>query len=113
MNDYSIKFDKVIGYSINKELTDILLELFEEDIFILNEKTFTQAFIVKYDMKPSFSSCLVVCKCGTFDYEKNNYVISIQNSTISSIYCTITKHYLPLSKYCNDYKKLVFTPLDI
>jgi hypothetical protein len=114
MNKHTIKFDKLIGYQINKELTDILIELFwennndNENIKILNENAFKQEFVSKYSMKPSFSSCLVVCKCGSFDYEQNNYTISIHNSTLSSIYCNTNKKYLPIYQYCNDYKKLVF-----
>jgi hypothetical protein len=116
MNKHTIKFDKLIGYKINKELTDILIKLFDKDnqfdnIKILNEKTFIEEFISKYEMKPSFSSCLIVAKCGSFDYydsDKNNYIISIHNSTLSSIYCNTNKIYLPISQYCNQYKKLVF-----
>lgn len=116
MNKHTIKFDKLIGYKINKELTDILIELFEKDkdnqsntIKILNEKTFIEEFISKYEMKPSFSSCLIVAKCGSFDYyDSDKYIISIHNSTLSSIYCNTNKIYLPISQYCNDYKKLVF-----
>jgi hypothetical protein len=119
MNKHTIKFDKLIGYKINRELTDILIDLFEKDkdeteynnIKILNEKTFEKEFLLKYKMKPSFSSCLIVARCGSFDYydnDKNNYIISIHNSTLSSIYCNINKIYLPIYQYCNEYKKLVF-----
>jgi len=117
MNKHTIKFDKIIGYKINKELTDILIKLFDNDndndtdndnIKILNDKTFDKEFILKYKMKPSFSSCLIVARCGSFDYEINNYMISIHNSTLSSIFCNNTKNYLPIYQYCNEYKKLVF-----
>ena len=125
MNKHTIKFDKLIGYKINRELTDILIELFEKDkdkneteseteynnIKILNEKTFEKEFILQYKMKPSFSSCLIVARCGSFDYydnDKNNYIISIHNSTLCSIYCNTKKIYLPIYQYCNEYKKLVF-----
>ena len=114
MNEYSIKFDKLIGYEINKELTNILLELIEKDnnnnenIKILNEKKFTKEFILKYKMKPNFSSCLIVCRCGSFDYEQDNYIIYINNSTLSNIYCKTNKIYLPIYQYCNEYKKRIF-----
>ena len=113
MNEHSIKFDKLIGYQINKELTNILIELFEKDndneyIKILNEKNFIQDFISKYEMKPIVSSCLIVCRCGSFEYEQNNYIIYINNSTLSNIYCKTNKIYLPIYQYCNEYKKLVF-----
>ena len=109
MSKHTIKFDKLIGNQIHKELTDILCNLFGyNNIEILNEKTFEKEFITKYSIKPSFSSCLIVCKCGSFDYEINNYTISIHNSTLSSIYCNTNKQYLPIYQYCNDYKKLVF-----
>ena len=106
MNDYSIKFDTNIGYEINTELTNILIELFDENIKILNEKIFIQDFISKYKMKPLVSSCLIVCRCGSFDYEQNNYIIYIKNSTLSNIYCKTNKLYLPIQNYCNEYKKV-------
>ena len=76
MESFSTPFDVECGNKISKNITQWLLNTFSlENIKIINNKEFTK----NRGYEPCISSCLIVSKGGSYDYDIGYYTIYIHN----------------------------------
>jgi hypothetical protein len=107
MESFSTLFDVECGNKISKDITHWLLNTFGlKNIKVINKKELAK----KRGYEPDISSCLLVSKGGSYDYDMETYTIYIHNGTLESIYDKrLNKYISSLNTYLIKYESLYFS----